>query len=233
MAPVMTPTDESNWDSTKKCCNVPWWAWCSTSTWRSSGVKFNNQGKPDSSMIRSLYRSKTLKCMNFNRSLQPLLHLKIPHVALKTTCLTWHDQCTAMIQWHCVTVDLFLQNRNPKQLKHRSIQFHSKLVNVKSIFKHQHVPFSLPESTICAWTARQYSFPTIFKSVLSRTCVTLWFFEFLFFLFAEKMRQGHVWFFGTWCGFAPLDCLMQFLRKKHAQNFGDAGFLTCTNLAAL
>ena len=26
---------------------------------------------------------------------------------------------------------------------------------------------------------------------------------------------------------------LQFLRKKHAQNFGDAGFLTCTNLAAL
>ena len=37
------------------CCDVPWWAWCSTSTWRSSGVKFNDQGKPDSSMIRSLF----------------------------------------------------------------------------------------------------------------------------------------------------------------------------------
>ena len=29
------------------------------------------------------------------------------------------------------------------------------LVDVKFIFKHQYVPLSLPESTICAWTARQ------------------------------------------------------------------------------
>ena len=101
--PQMNPIEIAQ----KKCCNVPWWAWCSTSTWRSSGVKFNNPGKPDSSMIRSLYRSKTLKCMNFNRSLQPFLYLKIPHVALKTTCLTW--QWTAMIQWHCVTVDCFFK----------------------------------------------------------------------------------------------------------------------------
>ena len=32
-----------------------------------------------------------------------------------------------------------------------------------------------------------------FSKVYCRApCVTLWFFEFLFFLFAEKMRQGHV-----------------------------------------
>ena len=129
MAPVMTPAGESNWDTTRIFV-----AMCldglDVQLQHGRAAVWNSTTKAN--QIRrwsEVYRSKTLKCMNFNRSLQPLLHLKIPHVALKTTCLTWHDQCTAMIQWHCVTVDLFLQNRNPKQLKHRSIQFHSKCEN--------------------------------------------------------------------------------------------------------
>ena len=107
MAPVMTPAGESNWDTTRIFV-----AMCldglDVQLQHGRAAVWNSTTKAN--QIRrwsEVYRSKTLKCMNFNRSLQPFLYLKIPHVALKTTCLTW--QWTAMIQWHCVTVDCFFK----------------------------------------------------------------------------------------------------------------------------
>ena len=117
----------------------------------------------------------------------------------------------------------FLQNPNPRQLKHRS----TLPVNVKFIFRVQYVSLSLPESTICEWTARHclYSCKCFQKCIFKHLCDSVVVDRVL--LFAEKMRQEHVIIFGTGGGFAPLDCFATRTSKKHAQNFGDAGFLTC------
>ena len=105
----------------------------------------------------------------------------------------------------------FLQNRNPRQLTHRS----TLPVNVKFIFKFQYVSLRLPESTICEWTARHclYSCKCFQKCIFKHLCDSVVVDRVL--LFAEKMRQEHVIIFGTGGGFAPLDCFATRKSKKN------------------